>query len=97
MVGGVPSRDEIVAILKRVKDPETGRSLFDLALVKHVDFLEEDGILLVNIDFKERMPWCPGCAPIAWLVQKGITDALAKEFLQFPAVKRVEFVDEGGA
>ncbi len=93
MKSGVLSWDEIVAILKRVKDPETEKSLFELALVRYVD-LREDGTLVVNIDFRRRNPSCAGCVPIAWLVQKGITDALAREFLEFPAVKRVEFVDE---
>ncbi len=94
MKEGLPTREEIITILQRLKDPETEESLFDLALVRHIDYREQDGTLVINIDFKGRMPSCPGCVPIAWLVQKGITDALVVEFLRYPAIKRVEFIDE---
>ncbi len=73
MTIGVPSRDEMAAILKRVKDPETEKILLEPALVSNIDF-REDGTLVVDIGFKSRNP---SCAPIAWLVQKGITDAPA--------------------
>jgi len=89
----VSDRDEVVAILKRVRDPEAEKSLFELALVHSID-LREDGTLVINIDFKRRTTFCPACVPIAWLVQKGITDALAEEFLRYPAVRRVEFIDQ---
>lgn len=79
----MPSKEDIVAILKRVKDPEAEKSLFELALVHSID-LREDGTLVINIDFKRRTPFCPACVPIAWLVQKGITDALAEEFATLP-------------
>ncbi|RMG59769.1 MAG: DUF59 domain-containing protein [Deltaproteobacteria bacterium] len=90
----IPGREEIIDILKRVKDPETEMSVFDLGLVRSVDFNEVTGKLIINIDFRRRNPSCAGCVPIAWLVQKKITENLAEEFMKFGGIKSVEFIDK---
>ena len=90
-MGPLPTKEEIVKILKEVKDPETEMSVFDLGLVKHVDYLEEKKTLILKCDFLRRNPSCIGCLPIAWLVQKRITDDLSKKFLAYEGITAVEF------
>ncbi len=62
--------DKIVEILKEIKEPETGISLFDLSLIKYVDYQKENKALIVKCDFIRRNPTCVGCVPIAWFLQK---------------------------
>ncbi len=88
----VPSKDEIVEILKEVKDPETEMSVFDLGLVKYADYVEEKRHLVVKCDFLRRNPSCVGCLPIAWMVQKKITDELSKRFMAYEDIDSVEFL-----
>ncbi len=88
----LPSKEEIEAMLKEVKDTETELSVFDLGLVKYVDYDESTKTLRVKCDFLRRNPSCIGCLPIAWLVQKKITDELSKRFIRFEAVENVEFL-----
>ncbi len=87
----LPDREQIETILREVKDPETGLSVYELALVKGIDYFERDGRLVITVDFRRRNPSCIGCLPIAWHLQKAITDELAERFLKFDGVKSVEF------
>ncbi len=87
----IPDRDDIIEILRSVKDPETGASLFELGVVKAVDYIEKEQKIVVRIDFKRRLPSCAGCVPIAWTVQKGITDELSSRFLAYREVEVVQF------
>jgi len=87
----LPTKEEIDEILKKVKDPESQMSLFELGLVKYIDYREETRTLVVKLDFIRRNPTCVGCLPIAWFVQKKITDDLAKEFLSYKGIEHVEF------
>ncbi len=89
----IPSKEEIVEILKSVKDPETEQSVFDLGIVKNIDYQETTGKLIVNVDFRRRNPSCIGCIPIAWMLQKKITEELSRRFLEFPGVRSVEYID----
>ncbi len=89
----LPDRDEIIRILKEVKDPETGLSVFDLGIVKSVDYFQESQTLVVGIDFKRRLPGCAGCVPVAWLIQKSITDELSRRFLTYHGVSAVRFTE----
>ncbi|MBW1980874.1 MAG: DUF59 domain-containing protein [Deltaproteobacteria bacterium] len=90
----IPSKEQIVSVLEKVKDPESSLSLLELGIVKNVDYEESTGKLLINIDFRSRNPSCVGCIPIAWLIQKKITDELSSEFLKYPGVKAVEYIDK---
>ena len=89
----IPTREEIISILKSVKDPESELSVFDLGIVKNIDYQESTGKMIVNVDFKRRNPSCIGCMPIAWMLQKKITEELSKRFLEYPEVKSVEYID----
>jgi len=90
-VSKLPSEKEIVEILRSVKDPESELSVFDLGLVKSVDYSEKNKTLIVKCDFLRRNPSCAGCLPIAWLVQKRITDELSEKFLEYDGIDSVEF------
>ncbi|NPA15518.1 MAG: DUF59 domain-containing protein [Deferribacteres bacterium] len=87
----IPAKEEVVEILKSVSDPETNLSVYELNLIKAIDYVEEEEKLIIYIDFRARTPSCPACAPIAWIVQKRITDELSKAFLAYPGIKSVEF------
>ncbi len=89
----LPDRDDIIKILRSVKDPETGISVFELGLVRAVDYEEGEERIIIRIDFKRRLPDCAGCVPIAWSVQKAITDGLSKRFLAYKGVKVVQFTE----
>ncbi len=89
----IPTEAEIVDILKDVKDPETGNSLYDLGMVRYMDYRVEDRTLVINIDFRRRTPSCAACAPLAWFVQKGITDGLSRELLRYRGIEHIEFTD----
>ena len=89
----LPDRDDIIEILRSIKDPETGMSIFELGLVRVVDYDEKERCMIVRIDFKRRLPACAGCVPLAWSVQKGITDELSKRLLAFTEVKSVQFTE----
>ncbi len=88
----IPSKDEIVGILKEVKEPETEMSVFELGLVKYVDYQQANKTLVVKCDFARRNPSCVGCVPIAWMLQKKITDELSKKFMQFKGIESIEFI-----
>jgi metal-sulfur cluster biosynthetic enzyme len=89
----LPDRDDIIEILRSVKDPETGISVFELGLVRAVDYEEENSRIIVRVDFKRRLPDCAGCVPIAWSLQRAITDELSKRFLSYKGVNVVQFTE----
>lgn len=77
--------------LKRIKDPESELSLFELELVQHIDYENIGRKLIIALDFDRRMPNCMGCKPIAWIIQKKIVDELKSEFLGFDEVQDIDF------
>ncbi len=91
MKGHLPTKDEIINILKKVVDPETNLNIYELNLIKAIDYVEKEKKLVIYIDFKKRTPPCPACASIAWMLQKHITDELSRAFLSYPGIESVEF------
>lgn len=89
----LPDRAAIEEILKETKEPETGLSIKELGLVKRIDYIEKEAKLIITVDFRRRNPSCLGCLPIAWHLQKSITDQLAERFLRYRSIKAVEFRD----
>jgi metal-sulfur cluster biosynthetic enzyme len=89
----IPGKDDIYNILSTIKDPETQQSIFELGLVKSVDYVDKEKRLIVKVDFLRRNPSCVGCLPIAWMVQKKITDDLFKQFNKYKDIEVVEFVN----
>ena len=85
------NKEKIVDILKKLKDPESEQSLYDLQIVIHIDYEEEAKKLIISLDFNRRMPNCIGCKPIAWMVQKKIVEQLENEFFEFKEVKQIDF------
>ena len=84
-------KENIIKILKKIKDPESEQSLHDLQIVKHIDYKEEEKGLIITLDFNRRMPNCIGCKPVAWMVQKKIVEHLENEFFEFEEVKQIDF------
>ncbi len=83
--------DQIVEILKKIKDPESELSVHDLGLVKYVDYDAGHRKLIVAVKFGSRMPSGLCCKPLAWLVQKKIVDELEEAFSALEGVGEVEF------
>ena len=84
-------KGNIIKILKKIKDPESEQSLYDLQIVKHIDYKEEEKELIITLDFNRRMPNCIGCKPVAWMVQKKIAEYLENDFFEFEEVKQIDF------
>lgn len=85
------SKEKIIDKLKKIKDPESELSIYELKMIRYVDYEKKDKKLLIALDFNRRMPSCIGCKPIAWMIQKKIVKELGKEFSMFKEVKDIEF------
>lgn len=85
------TKESVIDVLKRVRDPETDLSLYDLGVVKYVDYEDEGRKLIVAFDFDSRMPSGLCCKPLAWIVQKKMVDELEREFSGIEEVKEIEF------
>lgn len=85
------TKDEIIDILKKIQDPETELSLYELKIVRFVDYKIAREQIIIALDFNNRMPSCIGCKPIAWMIQKKIVKELETEFLKFKEVKDIDF------
>ncbi len=69
------TQEEIVEKLKKVMDPHTAQSVWDMGLVED---LEIDGDR-VNLVFKPSSPFCPIGAQLAVAIKKAIKEAGASE------------------
>lgn len=85
------TKESVIDVLKRVRDPETDLSLYDLAVVKYIDYEDEGRKLIVALDFDSRMPSGLCCKPLAWIVQKKMVDELEREFSRIEEVEEIEF------
>ncbi len=85
------TKESIVDVLKRVKDPETELSLYDLGVVKYIDYEDEGRKLIIALDFDSKMPSGVCCKPLAWVVQKKMVDELKREFSGLEGVEEIEF------
>jgi metal-sulfur cluster biosynthetic enzyme len=90
----LPGKNDIIQILKKIKDPETEMSIFDLGLIKNIDYKEKDKTLIINIALRSHMPSCKTCQFISLKIIDTITSNLEKEFLKYPAIEKIEFVDK---
>lgn len=86
--------DQIVEVLKKIKDPESELSVHDLGLVKHVDYDVGRRKLVVALNFAPRMPSGVCCQPLAWFIQKKIVDELQEAFSALEEVSEIEFTYE---
>jgi len=73
--------DEIVELLKSIKDPEFGVSIVELGLIEGVHVKEKDVTVFVN--FNRSLPSCKSCVPLAWMVLRAILREVGR------ALKRV--------
>ena len=87
----MPDKKQIINILKKIKEPESELSLYELKIVNFIDYEKDDKKLIISLDFNKRMPSCVGCKPIAWMLQKKIVEALKNEFSKFNEVSDVDF------
>jgi len=69
------TQEEIVEKLKKVMDPHTAQSVWDMGLVED---LEIDGDK-VNLVFKPSSPFCPIGAQLAVAIKKAVKEAGASE------------------
>ncbi len=68
--------DKVMEILRTIRDPELGVSLFDLGIVEGVDIGERGVTVFVN--FNRTLPHCKSCVPIAWMVIRAILRDMEK-------------------
>lgn len=89
----LPTKEEIVEILKKVKDPETEFSIFDLRLIKYIDYREKDKTLIINASFNSRMPHCKSCQFLSFKIIDTITKNLENEFYKYSGIENIEYID----
>lgn len=85
------TKERIVELLKRIKDPETELCLHDLGVVKYIDYEPGRRKLIICLDTHRRTPSCLGCQPIAWMVQRRIEDDLRRELSGPYEITEIEF------
>ncbi|MBW2149579.1 MAG: iron-sulfur cluster assembly protein [Deltaproteobacteria bacterium] len=86
----MPTREEILRALNTVKDPELEISILDHQLVSEIDIREEGRRVLIRLAFQRKMPGCPGCVPIVWLIQRRIVREVKETVGKLPGVNEVE-------
>jgi metal-sulfur cluster biosynthetic enzyme len=85
-------QEKIEAILKRVRDPESGLPIADLNLVQRVRVSEDHSLIYLDVPFDQHAPGCLTCAGIAMTIIVGIKRELVAAFEQeFPGYA-VEFI-----
>lgn len=70
--------EKIIELFKKVKDPETSNSIYDLNLVYGYTAHEDSIDIFVN--FQGNTPSCYFCKIIAWNIIEKISDDLIKTF-----------------
>jgi len=85
-------QEKIDAILKRVRDPESGLPIAELNLVQRVRVSDEHSLIYLEIPFDQHTPGCLTCAGIAMTIIVGIKRQLSEAFEQeFPGYT-VEYI-----
>ncbi len=83
---------KIDAILKRIKDPESGLSLDRLRVINRVRYNEEKQKMYIFTDFQSHITSCNTCRGIAMAIMSSIMKRLKEEFdNEFPDIS-IEFV-----
>ncbi len=86
----MPTRDEILQALDAVKDPELEISILQHQLVSDIDIQEGGKRVLIRLAFQRKMPSCPGCVPIAWLIQRRIVREVKEAVGKLQGIEEVE-------
>ena len=77
-------RRKLDAVLKRVKEPETGRSIGDLNLVGRFRFSDAAGMLEVHMNIAEPRSTCMVCSIVnhhlCSSIERRLEEELEKEF-----------------
>jgi len=83
---------KIDAILKQIKDPESGLSLDRLRVINRVRYNEEKQKMYIFTDFQSHITSCNTCRGIAMAIMSSIMKRLKEEFdNEFPDIS-IEFV-----
>jgi|Deesub1362A_J573_1020465.scaffolds.fasta_scaffold00076_122 metal-sulfur cluster biosynthetic enzyme len=68
--------EDLLGLLRNVKDPETGASILELGIVSGVEV--ENDVATVYVTFNRTVPNCKACVPIAWLIINSIIRKIEK-------------------
>ncbi|HDL50606.1 MAG TPA: DUF59 domain-containing protein [Firmicutes bacterium] len=80
---------EVVDILKKIKDPETGMDIVSLGLV--YGFTMDRSSIDVWMDFQGNTPKCFFCKTLAWsIIEKISTEIINKLKSKFKSVRVIE-------
>ncbi len=81
----VEMRGKIDDVLKRVKEPETGLSVWELNLVKRVSYSDTEKKLLVVMDIAQPRFACMVCGVVTEHIRASLERMLKEEFKkEFP-------------
>ncbi len=62
--------DEVISLLRSIRDPEFGVSIVELGLIERVNVEEKNVTVFVN--FNRSLPHCKSCIPLAWMVIRAV-------------------------
>jgi len=79
-------------VLDKIKDPELEISILDHQLVREIDIQDGGKKVRIRLSFQQKMPGCPGCVPIAWLIQRRIVRDVKEAVSRIQGVEEVEIV-----
>lgn len=85
--------ERIIEVLKKVKDPETQESIYNLGLVAGYTIKNDEIDLFM--DFMTRTNSCFFCKIIAWDLINKISDELVKELksLGFQKIRLIDYIN----
>jgi metal-sulfur cluster biosynthetic enzyme len=86
------THEEILLALDAVKDPELEISILDHQLVREINVQDNGRKVRVRLSFQRKMPSCPGCVPIAWLIQRRIVRDVKEAVSKVQGVEEVEVI-----
>ena len=84
------TKEQIVDILRTIKDPETEMNIVDLLLVDDIVIRDNGKTVVIDMGFQKKNPDCKACVPLAWYIQGKIIRKIEKYVGQLPGVETVE-------
>lgn len=84
------TKEQVVEVLRTIKDPETEINIVELLLVNDVRILPDGVTVVVDMGFQRKNPDCKACVPLAWYIQSKIIKKIETLVGQLPGVKTVE-------
>lgn len=84
------TKEQVIDVLKTIKDPETNLDLLELLLVNDVTISDDGHTVTVDMGFQRRNPSCKACVVLAWYIQSKLIRKIEERVGALPGVEQVE-------